>query len=96
MNSASALTFGDAADRQIVAFGGAAGEHDFVGVGANRSRDGFAGDIDGVACLMSKSVNAMWVAKLLGEVRQHGLDDARVDACRGVVVHVNGAIRIEH
>ena len=92
--AAAALAFGDAADREVVALGRAAGEDDFLGVGADRRGDRLPRRVDRVAGFVADGVDAVRVAVLLVEVRQHRLDDARIDARRGVVVHVDELVRI--
>ena len=54
--AAAAVAFGDAADGEVVAFGGAAGEDDFFGVGADGGGDGLAGIIDRVAGVVAEGV----------------------------------------
>ena len=93
--AAAALALGDAADGEVVAFGGAAGEDDFLGVGADGGGDRFARAASTASRASSPNgvADAAGVAVLLGEVGQHRLDDARVDARRGVVVHVDEVVR---
>ena len=88
--AAAARALGDAADGEVVAFGGAAGEDDLRGRGADRRSDRRPRPLDGLARRVAERVaDAAGVAVLLREVRQHRLDDARVDARRGVVVEVD-------
>ena len=54
MVAAAALALGDAADGEVVALGGAAGEDDFLGVGADRRGDRFARRVDGVAGVVAE------------------------------------------
>src|SRR6266851_2070894 len=80
----------DALDHQVIGFGSAAGEDDFLGRGVDqrsnlltrRFHGLFAGPAEGV-------VAAGGVAELLGEVRQHRFDDARIDRRGRMIVHVN-------
>ena len=54
MIAAAALALGHAADGQVVALGGAAGEDDFLGVGADRGGDRLPRVVDGVAGLVAE------------------------------------------
>ena len=45
--------------------------------------------LDRLADLVAEAVHRRGIAELLGEERQHGLDDRRVDHRGGVVVHVD-------
>ena len=85
-----AIHLGDALDGQIVGLGRAAREDDFLGVGANQIADLFTGVLDRFFRFPSKRmITAGGVAKVIGEVRQHRLDHARIDRRRGVIVHVD-------
>ena len=82
--------FGDAADRQVVAFGRAAGEDDFARLGADGRGNGWRAASTAVLGFPAPGMaDAAGVAVLLAEVGQHRLDHARIDARRGVIVHVN-------
>src|SRR6476660_3645098 len=89
MIAATPFAFGDAADRKVVALGGAACENDLTRVGSYVACDQFSGGINRIASFVAGSMDAMWIAVLRVEVRQHRLNNARVDARRGVVVHVD-------
>src|SRR5262249_15564417 len=39
-----------------------------------------------------RMVPARRIPEMLGVVRQHGLDDSRIDRCRRVIIHVNGKL----
>ena len=81
---------GDALEGEVVALGGAAGEDDLLGDGADEAGDLLAGLLDGLLGLPAEGViPAGGVAVVLGEARQHRLQHARIDARRGVVVHVD-------
>ena len=85
-----AIHLGDALDREVVRLGRAAREDDFLRVGANQVGDLFAGLLDRLFGLPSKRmVAARRIAEVLGEVRQHRLDHARIDRRRRVIVHVD-------
>ena len=94
MIAAAALALGHAADGEVVAFGGAAGEDDFRRIGADGGCDRLSRCVDGVARFVAGGVDAMRVAVLRVEIGQHRLDDARIDARRGVVVHVDELLRV--
>ena len=49
---------------------------------------------DGIAGFMPGGVHAVRVAVLLVEIGQHRLDNARIDARGGVVVHVDDLVWI--
>ena len=81
---------GNALDGQVVALGRAARENNFLGRGTDQGRDLIAGFLDGRFRFPSIRMAATGgIPELLREVRQHGLDHARIDPRRGVVVHVN-------
>ena len=85
-----AVHLGDALDRQVVRFGGAAREDDFLGVGADQIGDLLARLFDRLFGFPpERMVAARRVAEVLREVRQHRLDDARIDRRRRVIVHVD-------
>ena len=87
----SAPGIDDALDGEVVRFGRAASEHDFVRGRADQRRDLLAGPFDGFVGVPPEAVAAAGgVAKVLGEVRQHRLEDARVHGCGGVVVEIDG------
>src|SRR5579863_7665869 len=69
-----AVHFGDALDHQVVAFGGAAGEDDFLRGGANQRGDLCAGVFNSFfAGPAERMVAAGGVSKFFGEIGQHGL-----------------------
>ena len=89
MVAAAALALGDAADGEVVAFGGAAGEDDFLRGPRRSLRRSLPRGVDGFARLLAEGVaDAAGVAVVLGEVRQHRGEDAGVDARGGVIVEV--------
>ena len=76
--------------RQIVRFGGAAGEHDLLGGRADQVRDLLAGFLHRLFGLPAKAVIAAGgVAEDLHEIRLHRLKHARIHRRRRVIVHVN-------
>ena len=56
MIAAAAVALGHAADGEVVAFGCAAGEDDFLGVGADGRGDRFARGVDGIAGFVAEGV----------------------------------------
>jgi hypothetical protein len=82
---------GQPAEGQVVALGGAAGEDDLLGLGADRRRDRFPRRLDRRRRVPSENVaGAAGIAVNLAEQREHRLNHARIDARRGVIVHVDG------
>src|SRR6266403_1650553 len=82
--------FGDTLNHQVVAFGGAAGEDNFLRRSANQS-----GDLR--ACIYhgfftgptERVITAGSVAKFFGEIGQHRLQHARIDLSGGVIIEIN-------
>ena len=86
---------GHALDRQVVRFGGAAGEHDLFRVGADQVGDLLAGVVDGLFRLPSERVVAAGrIAEFFREVGQHRLQDARIHRRGGVVIKINGGFHV--
>ncbi len=80
----------DALDREVVRFGRAAGEDDLPGIGADQPGDLSAGIFDRFLGLPAEFVIAACrVAEFLGEIGQHGLEHARINRRRGLIVHVD-------
>jgi hypothetical protein len=50
--------------------------------------------VDRISRFVSGCMDAMRIAVLRIEIGQHRLDDARVDARRGVVIYVDDLLRI--
>jgi hypothetical protein len=91
MVAASARAFRDAADGEVVALGGAAGEDDLGRVGIDRGSDFRARLLNRLARGGAEGVtDAAGVAVILREIRQHRVEHARVDAGGGVIVEVDG------
>ena len=85
-----AVHLGNALDHQVVGFRGAAGEDDFLGRRADQRGDLRACDFDRFFAGPAKRVvAARGVTKLLREIRQHRLHDARIDRRGRVIIHVN-------
>ena len=85
-----AVHLGDALDREVVRLGRAAGEDDLLRVRADQIGDLLARLLDRLFGFPAeRMVAAGGVAEVLGEVRQHRLDDARIDRRRRVIVHVD-------
>ena len=81
---------GHALDRQVVRFGGARGVDDFLLVGADQLGDLGTRLLDAFLGLPAVGVAArMGVAELVGEIRHHRFQDARVHRRRGLVIEVD-------
>jgi hypothetical protein len=52
--AAAAVALGHAADGEVIAFGGPAGENDFLGIRADAGGDRSPGRVDGIAGLMAE------------------------------------------
>ena len=90
-----AVHLGDALDGKVVALGGAGGEDDLLRRRADQLRNLLARLLHRLLGHPSKLVIAAGrVAEVLGEVGQHRLHHARIDARGGVVVHVDGQLHI--
>jgi hypothetical protein len=88
--SPAALPPGRPFERQVVALGGAAGEDELLVAGADGGSQRPAGLLGGITGLPAVGMtHAPRVAKLLGEVRQHRLDHARIDGRGSVMIEVN-------
>ena len=80
----------DALDCQVVGLGGAAGENNFLGLGADQRGDLVARATDGLFRFPSEAmVAAGGVAELLGEIREHRIEHTRIDARGRMIVHIN-------
>jgi hypothetical protein len=78
---------------EVGALGGAGGEDDLFGGRADEAGDLLAGLFDTLLGFPAKGVVAAGgVAEDAGEVRHHRLEDAGVQRCGGVVVHVDGKL----
>src|SRR5436309_3232046 len=77
-----------AMNRGVVAFSAATGENDFFGVGMDQGGELFTGFLDVVGDLFSKRIGAGWVAPLVLQKGEHGLDHLRGDPCGRVVVQI--------
>ena len=78
---------------RLLRLGGAGGEDDLLGGGADELGDLLAGLLDGLLGLPAEGVVAAGgVAELGAEVGHHGFEDARVHRRGGVVVHVDGQV----
>ena len=86
---------GDALDRQIVRFGGAAGEDDLLGGGADQARDLLARLLHRLLGFPAEAVIAAGgIAEDLEEIRLHRLEHARIHRRGRVIVHVNRQFHI--
>jgi hypothetical protein len=91
----AAWSLDNTAYRQIVAFGGTAGEYDFLARGIQASGDRLGGVIDCLSCTVSlRMAHTAGVAVRLAEEGQHRMDDPRIDSRRGMVVHVDNPFKI--
>ena len=82
-----------AGEGQVVGLGAAGGEDDLALGGAEGRGDGGARRFDGAPPLAAQRVQLGRVAVALAEVRQHRLEDARVDRRGRGVVEVDGLHR---
>lgn len=88
---------GDALDAHVVAFGGTAGEDDFLGVSANQISNVFPRLLDGLVCLPAVGMcPRVGVAVDVGEVGHHGIEHSGVDGGCGLHVQVDGALALVH
>ncbi len=84
------IHFGHALQRQIVRFGGAAGEHDLFASGADQTRDLLARLLDRFLGFPTKAVIAAGgIAERLKEIRLHGVEYARIHRGGRVIIHVD-------
>src|SRR6266567_2059014 len=79
----------DAQNGQVVCFGASGGEDNFIGPGADKRGYLSSCPVYSRARLLAHLVHAGRVAKLFGEVRQHCLNDSRVNRCRGAMIEIN-------
>ena len=85
-----AIHFRDTFDHQVVALGGAAGKNNLFGSGADQRSDLCARIFNGFFSGPSKRViAACGISKFFREVRQHRLNDARIDLRGGVIIKIN-------
>ena len=80
--------------REVVRLGGARGEDDLGGLGADEAGDAGAGVLEGRRGRVADAVQRRGVAEGLAEVRQHRLDDPRVDGLGRLVVGVDDAATV--
>jgi len=90
MVALSPIHAGDPAESEVVAFRGAAGKDNLARLGANELSHLLTCPIDRVLGFPAEGMMpAGGVAVALAEVRQHRLQNARIDPRRRVVVHEN-------
>lgn len=90
--AAGAQRHGGAGDGEVVALGGAGGEHDLLlCAGAKEPAEPLAGRADGGGGLLAVAVRAGGVAEHGGEVGQHRPERAGVKGGGGLVVQVDRA-----
>ena len=88
---------GNAANRQVIAFGRAAGEDDFLLAGTKRMGDRLARLVNGLLGVPALGMaDACRVAEIFGEKWKHRLDHPGVDGCRGMMVHVDDRVVARH
>ena len=84
---------GHALNGQVVGFGGARGENDVLGFGADEGGDLLSGD---QGCLFGLPpifmIAGMGIAKFFGKPRDHGLNHSGVARGRGLIIHINGSL----
>src|ERR1700676_1691509 len=76
---------------EIVAFGAAAGKHDFRGAAAQQCGHGFTRTLDRRPRLLSMMVDGGRVAEMLAKVRPHGLQNLGEHRCGRVVVEIDAS-----
>src|SRR5205814_3007064 len=80
----------DTFDHEVVALGGPAGKNNLFGSGADQRSDLCARIFNGFFSGPSKRViAACGISKFFREVRQHRLNDARIDLRGGVIIKIN-------
>ncbi len=85
-----AVHLGNALDHQVVGFRCAAGKDDFFRRSADQRGNLRARDFDGLFASPAKRViAARRVTKPFGEIRQHGVQYARIDRRSRMIIHVN-------
>lgn len=88
---------GDTLDAHVVAFGGTAGEDDFLGVSANQISNVFPRLLNRLVCLPAVGMcPRVGVAIDVGEVGHHGIEHSGVDRGGGLHVQVDGALSLVH
>lgn len=88
---------GDALDAHVVALGGAAGEDDFLGVGADQRGNMLSGFLDGLFALPAVGVRARMGVSIVASVEgHHGVQDPGVKGCCGLHVEVDGPLSLVH
>src|SRR5262249_20793964 len=80
---------GHTAQRHVVGLGARAREHDLVGGGADQRGHLRASDVEGSASLLAEPVQAGRVTEVLAQHGRHGLQHARVERRRGVVIEID-------
>ena len=92
--AALAVHLGDAFEGQVVALGGARGEDDLLGRGADQPRNLLARRFDALLGLPTKAmVAAGRIAELGCKVRHHRLQNPRIERGGGVVIHINRQLK---
>ena len=84
------IGFGDTLEREIIGFRRTTGKDDFCGTCANSGGDGFPSSsycrFRRPSILMS---GTSWIAKMLGKIWQHCLEDARIYRRCGMSIEIN-------
>jgi hypothetical protein len=71
-------------------------ENDFACVAANQRRYLAASPLDGVVRPTTVDVPTRRIAEMFSQVRQHDIDDLRLQRCRRVVIEVNRICGVHH
>ncbi len=73
----------------VVGFGAAAGEDNLLGARTDQHGHLIAGGFDGGAGALAGRVDRGSVAEFGGEIREHGVEDGRLNGRGGVVIEVD-------
>src|SRR5260370_19823622 len=92
MITTCAVCQGNSVHSQIITLRTATGEDDFSRGTSQQLGDLSSRSVYGLVGSLSVAMCARWVAKVMREIRQHGLDDGRVHRCGGIVIEVDRAI----
>src|SRR4029077_647923 len=88
-----------AKDRVVVGFRSAAGKDNFLRTRADQLRDLLARCFHRGTRSLAEGVNRSSVSKFSGEVREHGIEDTRLDGGGGIMIQIDAshshAIRID-
>src|SRR5271169_3876286 len=79
----------EAKNRQVIAFGSAAGEHDFSGPASHQRSHRFPRMLHRRPRLLPVMMDGRRIAEALGKVRSHSLQDLREHRGSSVIVEIN-------